>query len=141
MDSGYPTREVVKTASPEILDFAPKDLPWKTGPSYTAPSAKNPSHTARKSTNPDRECSPVVRDRRGHRAGNWHGTTSTSLNCSHESSLLGNSHLHAGSPEACGLYEMCKHIVYEGFVVRSKEELVVGMDYRKPFQFTEAFQM
>ena len=32
MDSGYPTREVVKTASPEMLDLAPKDLPWKIGP-------------------------------------------------------------------------------------------------------------
>jgi hypothetical protein len=34
MDSGYPTREVVKTASPEMFDFAPKDFPWKTGPSW-----------------------------------------------------------------------------------------------------------
>lgn len=25
----------MKTASPEIFDLAPKDLPWKTGPSYT----------------------------------------------------------------------------------------------------------
>lgn len=25
---------MVKTASPEMLDFAPKDLPLKTGPSY-----------------------------------------------------------------------------------------------------------
>lgn len=34
IDSGYPTREVVKTASPEMLDLAPKDFPWKIGPSY-----------------------------------------------------------------------------------------------------------
>jgi hypothetical protein len=32
MDSGYPTREVVKTASPEMLALAPKDLPEKMGP-------------------------------------------------------------------------------------------------------------
>lgn len=48
-DSGYPTREVllrmlvllsnrnavlyVKTASPEMFDLAPNDLPWYTGPS------------------------------------------------------------------------------------------------------------
>ena len=32
MDSGYPTREVVKTASPEMLLRAPKDVPWKMGP-------------------------------------------------------------------------------------------------------------
>jgi hypothetical protein len=32
MDSGYPTREVVKTASPEMLVLAPKDLPSKIGP-------------------------------------------------------------------------------------------------------------
>ena len=32
-DSGYPTRDVVKTASPEMLVLAPNDLPWKTGPS------------------------------------------------------------------------------------------------------------
>lgn len=31
-DSGYPTRDVVKTASPEILLRAPKDVPWKMGP-------------------------------------------------------------------------------------------------------------
>jgi len=33
MDSGYPTSDVVKTASPEIFAFAPNDLPWKIGPS------------------------------------------------------------------------------------------------------------
>lgn len=33
MDSGYPTSEVVKTASPLILALAPKLFPWKTGPS------------------------------------------------------------------------------------------------------------
>lgn len=33
MDSGYPTREVVKTASPEMLELAPKAVPWNTGPS------------------------------------------------------------------------------------------------------------
>jgi hypothetical protein len=27
IDSGYPTSEVVKTASPEMLDLAPKDFP------------------------------------------------------------------------------------------------------------------
>jgi len=32
MDSGYPTRDVVKTASPEMLALAPNALPWKTGP-------------------------------------------------------------------------------------------------------------
>jgi len=35
MDSGYPTREVVKTASPEMLESAPNAVPRKTGPSYT----------------------------------------------------------------------------------------------------------
>jgi len=34
IDSGYPTREVVKTASPEMLLFAPNGFPSKTGPSY-----------------------------------------------------------------------------------------------------------
>ena len=34
MDSGYPTSEVVKTASPDILALAPKDLPEKIGPFY-----------------------------------------------------------------------------------------------------------
>jgi hypothetical protein len=32
MDSGYPTSDVVKTASPEMLVLAPKDLPVKMGP-------------------------------------------------------------------------------------------------------------
>lgn len=32
-DSGYPTRDVVKTASPEMLVLAPKDRPLKIGPS------------------------------------------------------------------------------------------------------------
>ncbi len=32
MDSGYPTSEVVKTASPEMFVLAPKDLPEKMGP-------------------------------------------------------------------------------------------------------------
>ena len=30
----YPTRDVVNTASPEILFFAPNDFPEKTGPSF-----------------------------------------------------------------------------------------------------------
>ena len=34
MDSGYPTSEVVKTASPEMLALAPNDLPEKIGPFY-----------------------------------------------------------------------------------------------------------
>jgi len=33
MDSGYPTSEVVKTASPLIFALAPKLLPWWIGPS------------------------------------------------------------------------------------------------------------
>jgi len=39
MDSGYPTREVVNTASPEMLELAPNAVPWKTGPSYGKLSA------------------------------------------------------------------------------------------------------
>jgi hypothetical protein len=38
MDSGYPTSEVVKTASPEMLALAPKDFPEKMGPFYTVVS-------------------------------------------------------------------------------------------------------
>jgi len=33
MDSGYPTRDVVKTASPLMFALAPKLLPWWIGPS------------------------------------------------------------------------------------------------------------
>src|SRR5271155_2968424 len=40
-DSGYPTSEVVKTASPEMFDFAPKDLPWKIGPSRMVKVARS----------------------------------------------------------------------------------------------------
>ena len=32
IDSGYPTSDVVNTASPLIFVFAPKLLPWKIGP-------------------------------------------------------------------------------------------------------------
>jgi hypothetical protein len=51
MDSGYPTREVVKTASPETLEFAPKAVPWKTGPSFQRVSfAKRGEYSTRERT-------------------------------------------------------------------------------------------
>jgi len=37
MDSGYPTMAVEKTASPLTLRFAPKEIPWNTGPFYNEP--------------------------------------------------------------------------------------------------------
>ena len=41
MDSGYPTREVVKTASPLTFALAPKLLPWKIGPSRIVKVARS----------------------------------------------------------------------------------------------------
>lgn len=36
MDSGYPTSEVVKTASPVMFLLAPKAVPWNTGPFWSS---------------------------------------------------------------------------------------------------------
>ena len=41
MDSGYPTSDVVNTASPLIFVFAPKLLPWKIGPSLIVNVARS----------------------------------------------------------------------------------------------------
>lgn len=41
MDSGYPTSEVVKTASPLMFALAPKLFPWKMGPSRIVKVARS----------------------------------------------------------------------------------------------------
>ena len=41
MDSGYPTKLVVKTDSPLTFAFAPKLLPWKIGPSLIVKVARS----------------------------------------------------------------------------------------------------
>ena len=41
MDSGYPTKLVVKTASPLTFALAPKLLPWKIGPSLIVKVARS----------------------------------------------------------------------------------------------------
>jgi hypothetical protein len=81
IDSGYPTREVVKTASPEMLDFAPKDLPWKTGPSCRVKSQPKFFVPRTCVTYPDCECSSIVRDRSSLRTSDWHLTANTAFDC------------------------------------------------------------
>jgi hypothetical protein len=84
----------VKTASPEMFDLAPKDLPWKTGPSYTVSVSKDSEISRQLSTTyPDCERGTIVRDRSGTRTGHWHSTSSASLNGSQKSDLLANSPL------------------------------------------------
>lgn len=72
----------MNTASPEMLDLAPKDLPWKTGPSYQRSSTQKFLHTPANVTYPDCECGSVMGDWSSTRPGVWHGTASTSFNSS-----------------------------------------------------------
>jgi hypothetical protein len=72
MDSGYPTREVVKTASPEMFALAPKDFPEKIGPFCGDDELRLPRCLLRHAYL-DREGSPLGRDLCGLSVRRWGG--------------------------------------------------------------------
>ena len=103
----------MNTASPEMFDLAPKDLPWKTGPSYN--HFVSVSKTLRLScalkTYSDGECSSIMRDWGSLRSVGWHSTSSTAFNGCQASSLADNfgGAVETGRLEGRRLHESSKH--------------------------------
>lgn len=62
----------MKTASPETLDLAPNDLPWKTGPSYARELACTTQSVNSPIVYSDGKSGPVVRDGSSPRLRGWH---------------------------------------------------------------------
>lgn len=103
----------MNTASPEMFDLAPKDLPWKTGPSYinSVSASRSLRFNYARKTYPDGECSSIMRDWGSSRSVNWHGASSTAFNGSQASSLPDNfdGGIETRRLERRRLYETSKH--------------------------------